>query len=224
VVGTLVQDPLIWLVAHDPQVLIDRELRDPLQVGHLKHAARGVLGRVDDDHAGLVGHERGQFVHVEAEVVLLTQRTRHGLGAHEVDHRLVDREAGVRVDDLVALVHAGGDSPVNDGLGAEDDGDVLHLVVGAAATVKVPGDGLTELRIACAGPVVGIALVHGFASGIDDVLRCVEVGLADLEVDDIPALAFQLLGPRENRESGLRAQTFHALCQLRHVRILPEWW
>ena len=48
-----------------------------------------------------------ELVDVEAEVVLLAQRERHRRAADVAGHRLVDREAGVRVDDLVALVDQG---------------------------------------------------------------------------------------------------------------------
>ena len=52
--------------------------------------------------------------------------------------------------------------------------------------------------------------VEGLLGRRLDVLRRVEVGLADLEVDDALALALEGLGPGEHLEGRLGAEARHA--------------
>jgi hypothetical protein len=46
----------------------------------------------------------GEFLHVEGEIALFAQVDGHSPAADVIDHRLVDREAGVGIDHLVAFV------------------------------------------------------------------------------------------------------------------------
>ena len=61
------------------------------------------------------------------------------------------------------------------------------------------------------------ALVEGALGRVADVDRGVEVGLADLEVDDVPALRLERAGPGGGLEGRLGADADHALCKL-HAR------
>ena len=63
----------------------------------------------------------GQFVDIEPEIALLAQRNRHRLGAEEVDHRFVNGEAGIGIDDLVAFFHQRQHGEEDDGLAAGND-------------------------------------------------------------------------------------------------------
>src|SRR5260221_6761517 len=51
-----------------------------------------------------------------------------------------------------------------------------------------------------------------------DRLRRVEIGLADLEVDDVPALCLERPGPREDLEGRLRAEPPHAARERAHFQ------
>ena len=62
-----------------------------------------------------------QLVDVEPEIALLAQRNRHRLRAQEVDHRLVNGEAGIGIDDLVALFHQRQHGEEDDRLAAGND-------------------------------------------------------------------------------------------------------
>ena len=53
---------------------------------------------------------------------------------------------------------------------------------------------------------------------LDDVLRCLEVGLADAEVDDALALGFERARPRQHFERGLGAEPRQVLGELQHDR------
>jgi hypothetical protein len=58
---------------------------------------------------------------------------------------------------------------------------------------------------------VGGAAAQGLHAGLDDVGGRVEIGLADLEVDDVAALGFQRPRPHQHLEGGLGAQARHPL-------------
>ena len=116
----LVEDPAVDLVGQDHEVVLAGDVGDLLEVLARRDAAGRVGRRVDDDELGPRRDQRRQLVRVEAEVVLLADRAGDGLAADEAGHRLVDREARVRVDDLVALVDEGQDREEHDRLAAGD--------------------------------------------------------------------------------------------------------
>ena len=209
-VFALEDQPAIDLVGEHHEVALADGLGDVAQITPGQHPAGGIMGRVQDDELGAVGDERGQFVHVQAEVHLLAQADGHRLGPQEADHGLVDGEAGIGIDDLILFFHQRQHGEENDGLAA---GDNDHLVGGDGDVPgggDVLGDGLAQLRQPGRGPVVGPALVQGLGGGLDHVGGGVEVGLADLQVDDVFALGFQ--GPRldQHFEGGFGAQARHA--------------
>jgi hypothetical protein len=57
---------------------------------------------------------------------------------------------------------------------------------------------------------VGKAFLQGVTTGVDDVIWSVEIGFADLEVDDIVPLGFEGTSLYENLEGGFSAQARHA--------------
>ena len=82
---------------------------------------------------------------------------------------------------------------VDDGLAAGHDDHVVRTHVDAAVPGDVLGEDLAHLGQAGRRPVVGVAVAQGLDRLVDDVPRRVEVGLADLQVDDVPTLG--LAGP-----------------------------
>ncbi len=58
---------------------------------------------------------------------------------------------------------------------------------------------------------MGEALVQGVGSRLDDVARGIEIGLPDLEMDDVAALCLQRSRLHQYFEGGLGAETRHAL-------------
>src|SRR5207247_1353777 len=95
--------------------------RDAVDLRAIEHAAGRVRRRVDDDQLRARREALLEHVEVEAELARLAQRNRYRRGAHEIDHRFVDRKAGVRVDHLVAvpLERAGAREHLEGGFGAE---------------------------------------------------------------------------------------------------------
>ncbi len=65
---------------------------------------------------------------------------------------------------------------------------------------------------------MGEPLVQGVASRLDDVAWRIEIGLPDLEVDDIAALRFQRSRLHQHFESGLGAETRHAFGEAKFIR------
>src|SRR5882724_13139564 len=138
--------------------------------------------------------------------------SRSGIGtafAHEVDDRLVDREARIRIDDLVARARQRHDREEHDGLGAGRDDHLLGGHGDAARLGDVLGDSLAQLRQSGRRPVVRRARVQRALGRVPDVLGRVEVGLADLEVDDLLALPLQRLGAGEHLEGRFGPQPSH---------------
>jgi hypothetical protein len=170
----------------------------------------GVLRAVEHDDLRLRRDQRGQLGHVGAELPLGAQRQRHRLRAGVVDHRLVDREPGIRVDGLVALLEQREEHEEHHRLGAGVDHHLVGLAGHAAAPGAVLGDGLAQGGQAGRGAVVREALAEGFLRGVHDVRRRVEIGLADLEVHHVLALRLEGAGAGQDFKGGLGPETRHA--------------
>ena len=175
-----------------------------------EHGAARVVRRVEYDEARVLVDQRRELVKVGVVVELAAQGHGDRLGAAEVHHGGVDGEAGVRVDDLGAGLRERQQGEEHDGLGAGGNDDLLPLVLEAAALTSVAGDGLPDLRDARGGDVVGEARVQRVDGGSLDVGRRLEVGLADLEVNDVDALGLEGLCPRQDLKCRLRSQPAHA--------------
>ena len=162
------------------------------------------MRRIDDDQLGAVGHQRVEFVRVEAEVLLLAQMQRNRGRTGEVDHRLVDREAGVRVDHLVARADQRQDDEEHDRLAAGRDDDPLRTDVDAARAADVVGNRLAQLGNSGGRGVVRLSGPQRLDARLDDVRRRVEVGFADLQMDDAAPLRLQRPAPARARRTRSR--------------------
>ena len=58
----------INLVGKNGYVVLDRQVRDNLEVFAREHAARGIVREIKDEQLGTIGYLRGQLVEVEAEI------------------------------------------------------------------------------------------------------------------------------------------------------------
>ena len=197
---------------------------DPRDLAHVilrQDRAGRVVRRVEDDHPGAIGHQGGHLGDVHPEVVGLAQGGGHRHPAHVSGHALVDREAGVGVDDLVALVDEGEHGVEHDRLGAGRDDHLLRGGLDPLPAHDVGGDGGSERSDASCRRVVRHLLVEqGVARGLADVARGVEVGLTDLQVDHVTAGRLQRPGARGGLEGGLGADPLHAAGKLHLFRCL----
>ncbi len=67
-----------------------------------ERASGGVVRRVQDDQLGAVGNQRGQFFDVEGKIALFAEPNGNGSAVQIVDHRLIDGEAGVGINDFIS--------------------------------------------------------------------------------------------------------------------------
>src|SRR5918995_935717 len=190
---------------------------EPGDVIGREHAARRVGRGVEDHQPGAFAEARTELVEVEAEPVLLAQRYEDGSPADEVHHRLVDRERRVGQKHLVTLLHERQDGEEHYRLSARRDYYLFGTDIYTPATRHINGDSLAQLWNTGGGCVVGVPVAQSFATGLDDMLRRIEVGFADLEVDDLTALRLQGFRFRQDRKSRLRSQTLHPPRQIHTV-------
>ncbi len=142
----------------------------------------------------------------EREAVSGAERIGDRGGPREIDHRFVDGEAGVGIQDLGAGVaeHQRGERHRHLAAGHDDDlaGRDLH----AEPPRRVGGDRLAQRGDAARGRVAVVAVAEGPARGLDDVRRRREIGLADTEVDHRAAPRREGLGARQHLERALGAE------------------
>ena len=86
-----------------------------------EHSAGRVLRRIQDDELGPVVDQPAEFVDINPKIHLLAQLDRHGFRAEEIDHRLVNRKSGIRVDDLISFFNQRQKGEEDDGLAARDN-------------------------------------------------------------------------------------------------------
>ena len=174
-----------------------------------EHAAGRVGRRVDDEEPRPGRDQRGQLVDVEPEVVGHPDRDRDRRRADEAGQRLVDRVAGIRDEDLVAGVDQAEDRVQHHALATDRDEDLERLDREALARGGIGGDRLAQGRDPGERRVVRRAGVERRLRGLPDVGRRVEVGLAELEVDDRAALRLERAGAGGHLEGALGADGVH---------------
>ena len=111
-----------------------------------------------------------------------------GLAPGVLDHRAIDRKAGVRIHDLGAGLAEHQDREEHGGLAARQDDDRVGVDLDAVAALQVLGHRLAQRQDALRRRVAVMAVAQRLDGRLDDVRRRLEVGLADAEVDDVLAL------------------------------------
>ncbi len=97
---------------------------------------------------------------------------------------------------------------------------MLRQDLDAPGLGNMPGDRSTGLRQPSRGAVVGVVVVDRFLGSQLDVHRCVEIGLADLQMDDVFPLCFEGARPGEHFKCRLGAEAAHALSDMDHLLLL----
>ena len=209
----VVDDAAVDLVRKDDEVALPGDAGDGLEVVVPEDRPGRVARAVDHDQPGPVRDERSQLVGVGPEAVITAQRQGDGGRAHEPRHRLVDREAWVGHDDLVASPDEGHHREREHRLGARGDDDAVGVDLDPAPESRIGGDRLTEGREPERRGVVGPAFIERpFGCG-EDVRRGVEVGLSEVEMDDVAALRFESARPIRRLEGGLGPDVVHPASQ-----------
>ena len=144
--------PAVNLVRQDHDIAIANGLGNVMDSCWLKHAAGGILGRIQNDQPGAVADQRCQFVDIEAEIFFFAETDGHCPRPDIVNHRLVDGKAGIGEYDFVPSVGQGKHGKENNRLAARN---YYHLVTGdfdSARTADVLGNGLPQLGSPAEGP------------------------------------------------------------------------
>ena len=198
------------LVREQPGVAVGQQLARSPDLLRREDPARRVLRRVEDHEPRPRAEARRELVGVEAEVVDLPQRQGHGRRAQPADRRLIDREAGIRIDDLVAGVAGGEDREEQERLGTGSDEHPRRRYVDAPGGAQVLRRRLAQLGDPGRRAVVGLPRAQRRHAGLDHVRRSGEIGLPDLEMDDMATGSLQLPGPRQHAERRLGAEPLEA--------------
>ena len=88
---------------------------------------------------------------------------------------------------------------------ARDD-DLARLVGETVLAFMFVRDGLAQFRNARRRSVFCKTVIERFDGGVFDVLRCVEIGLADAKADDVDSIGLHLFGFGINGQSDGRSQ------------------
>ena len=198
------------LVGEHPCVGLGDQRGGARDVLRRQRSTRRVLGRVEDDELRPRPEPLCEILGREREVALLEKRQRNRGRPHPADRRLVDREAGIGIDDLVSRVAGGEDAEEEERLRTGSDENVLRADVDSAGLREVLRGRLAQLRDPRGRAVVRLAGAQRLRCDVADVERRREVRLADLEVDDVAALPFERLRSREDAERRLRAEPLQA--------------
>ena len=123
----------------------------------------------------------------------------------------VDGIAGVRHQHLVARLDHGEEQEVKDVLAAGDEHHLFRSGLHTGVPGHVAGGRLAHLPDAAGRGVVGGTFADGADGGLGDVVGGREVGLADLQMDDVPTLGLEPPGAGQHLEGGLGAEAGHPL-------------
>ena len=182
--------------------MAEGQVGERFQVLACQRAPTGVVRRVEHQQLCSLGDEGGHLVGVHSEFVLFSKRHSDRFGPGERGDRFVHREAGIRIEDFVALPTQRHDGEEHDGLGSGGDHDTVGRIAPSAGPAEELPDGLSHLGQARSCHIVGEPCSERVGCSIDDVRGRIEVGLADLQMDDLAPLRFQRPGPTKNFERG----------------------
>src|SRR5947209_2016981 len=205
----LEDEAAIDLVGEHHDVAVTDGARDLAYILFGHHAAGGILRRVQDDDASAVIDLRRELAHVEAEFHLFAQRDRDSFAADEIDHGLVDRETRIGIDDLIPFFNQCKHGEEDDGFAARHDYNFRSIDFHSATMAGVLGYRFAQLGKSGGGAVMRPTTLQGFDAGVDNIARGIEVGLADLEVNDVATFSFESTRFHQNFKCSFRAQARH---------------
>ena len=210
------QQPGINLVAQDGDM---GEALQPggerIDLGLGRHAAGRVGRAVEDDQTGPAGNLFQHLAGAEGEIPLLFQRDRHRRGAGEADHRFVDREAGVGIEDLGARLAEHHEREEHGRLAARHDEHARRIDLDPAMAQDVRRHRFAQPGHAGRRGIAVMAVGERFRRRLDDMVRGFEIRLADAEIDDVAALGRQRRRAGQDLEGGFGAEPPDAVGKLR---------
>ena len=193
--------------------------RDRVDVLFLQYAARGILRRIQDDELGALVDHCCELIDIEPEIQFLTQMDRHSFRPHVIDHRFVDRESGIRIDDLIAVFAEREDGKKDDWFTTGDNDHFVRHNMHAARVAYMLRNDFAQLHQTGRRPVMREALMQSVRTRVNDVARRIKIGFADLEVNDVAPLRLQRFRFHKHFECSLGAKPRHALGETEFVRL-----
>src|SRR5438477_1553440 len=216
--GAVIEDLAIDLVAHDRDMRVLFETGDEAVEFGARHDAARRIGRAVDDQEPRL--RRDLFQHLlgaERKALALVKRHRHRRRAGKLDDAFVDRETGVRVEDLHPRLAEHHDREEHRDLAARHDEHLVGRHLDSVAAPKICGNGGAQRRDAVGWGIAVMTVGEGLAAGLDDMRRGRKIGLADAEIDDRAVLRRQRLGARQHLEGGFGAENPHPAGHLQHA-------
>src|SRR5882757_1443134 len=175
----------VALIAHQPNVALLADGENALVLIGRNYAARRIVRRTQDDHAGLWadGFLDHAGFHAEAIFGPRFYVDRRASGVLD-DIRVADPIRSGN-NDFIALLYENTDH-VEDRVLAADINDTFFWLVVRFQFALVPGaDGFAQGHDPAGCGVLGVILLDGADSRFLDVLRGREVGLAGTKVSDV---------------------------------------
>ena len=206
VLGIVIDELFVNFVREDINLLVDGDLGERGEFVLGVDGAGGIAGGVEDDHLGERAHVFAEELGGEFVTVFGGGRDDDGLAAGDADHFRIAQPVGGRNEDFVAGIDGGEDGVEAGMLGAAGDDDLGGFVGEAVVGLEFLGDGSAELGNAGRGGVFGEAGIEGAHGGGLDVFRCVEIGFAGAEADDIEAFGLHGFGAGIDRQGGGRGE------------------
>ncbi len=80
-----------------------------------------------------------QLVYIEGEIAFFLQMDRNGPAADVMDHRLVDREAGIGINYFISFINQGEDRKENNWLAPGNDDDFLRCNFHSTGAADIVG-------------------------------------------------------------------------------------
>ena len=194
--GSVIDQPLIYLVGDDHQVVAQDDVGQPLQGLLRQHAAGGVVGGDDHNGPGLGGDLGLDLLQVQLIAVFLPQFVSDRDGVEHTGHVDVVQPHRVGDQNLVSLVQNAGQGHLQRLAAAGSGVDVRLLQVDAQVGVGALHR-RQKLRHA-GGRRIGQHWVLEILHRVKEGLGRLNVRLADIQMIDLAALGLcrQLIGQK----------------------------
>src|SRR5438270_10485473 len=142
--------------------------------------------------------------------------------AKKINHGLVNRESRIRIDDLIALFYKRKHGEEDDWFPAGNHDHLLRRDPHVARLAHVLCDGRAQFRQPCRGTVVCPSSLKSLYTRLDDVAGRIEIGLPNLEMDNVFTLSFESASANQDLESSFRPKTLHPLREFQRMCCGPS--
>ncbi len=181
---------LVNLVRDDPQAQVGQILH-PLQA---KQGASWVGRRIDHDSPGVRAADLRDFIGSVLKSIVFINRDRKRDSAHKRDEVGVAGVSGIRDDDRFSVFQKSGKAQEHGRRSSGGDNDLIRVYVPSGPLPGVFTDCFPQLQKTQAVGIMGLSGLDRPAGCVFDTLRGVEIGLTDLQVDNVRSVRFQLFG------------------------------